>query len=123
VADGTEGDKDRVTVLPEKLAAHRERLRRLHVQDREEGLPGVWLPEGLERKWPKVLAVARAHRSGLRRMTFQHFGARQAKLNKKVTPHGDIRLRRICWGTGQISGRCRSCWAITTWPLHRSIPM
>ena len=58
VADGTEGDKDRVTVFPEqlleKLAAHRERLRRLHVQDREQGLPGVWLPEGLERKWPKA---------------------------------------------------------------------
>ena len=47
------GDKDRVTVLPERLlerlAAHRERLRRLHAADREKGLPGVWLPEGLER--------------------------------------------------------------------------
>ena len=50
------GDQDRVTVLPErlqeKLRAHRERLRRLHVEDRAKELPGVWLPEGLERKWP-----------------------------------------------------------------------
>jgi hypothetical protein len=29
-------------------------LRRLHAQDREEGVPGVWLPEALERKWPKA---------------------------------------------------------------------
>ena len=106
------GDKDRVTVLPEqlleKLAAHRERLRRLQVQDREEGLPGVWLPEGLERKWPKAgeawewqwfwpsRELMNDPRTGLRRrhhlldVTFQHFvreGARQAKLDKKVTPH------------------------------------
>ena len=40
--------------LVEMLAAHRQRLRRHHVQDREQGLPGVWLPEGLERKWPKA---------------------------------------------------------------------
>jgi integron integrase len=50
------GDEDRATVLPhrlqEKLRAHRERLRRLHGEDRAKGLPGVWLPEGLERKWP-----------------------------------------------------------------------
>ena len=53
---GGKGDEDRVTVLPhrlqEKLRAHRERLRRLHGEDRAKGLPGVWLPEGLERKWP-----------------------------------------------------------------------
>jgi integron integrase len=106
------GDKDRVTVLPEqlleKLAAHRERLRRLHVQDRERGLPGVWLPEGLERKWPKAgeswewqwfwpsRELMHDPGTGLRRrhhlldVTFQHFvrqGAQRAKLNKKVTPH------------------------------------
>ena len=105
-------DKDRVTVLPEqlleKLAAHRERLRRLHARDRERGMPGVWLPEGLEHKWPKAgeawewqwfwpsRELMNDPDSGLRRrhhvldQTFQHFvrqGARQAKLNKKVTPH------------------------------------
>jgi integron integrase len=112
VVRGGKGDKDRVTVLPEqlleKLAAHRERLRRLHVQDRGEALPGVWVPEGLERKWPKAgeawewqwfwpsRELMNDPRTGLRRrhhlldVTFQHFvrrGARQAKLNKKVTPH------------------------------------
>ena len=101
-----------MTVLPEqlleKLAAHRERLRRLHAQDRERGLPGVWLPEGLERKWPKAgeawewqwfwpsRELMNDPRTGLRRrhhlldVTFQHSvrqAAQQAKLNKKVTPH------------------------------------
>ena len=52
------GDQDRVTVLAEALVerveAHRERLRRRHAEDRAKGLPGVWLPEGLERKWPEA---------------------------------------------------------------------
>lgn len=112
VVRGGKGDEDRVTVLPaslqEKLRAHRERLRRLHGADRAKGLPGVWLPEGLERKWPKAgeqwewqwfwpsRETMKDPRSGLRRRhhvldaTFQHFvrqAARRAKLDKKVTPH------------------------------------
>ena len=112
IVRGGKGDEDRVTVLPErleeKLRAHRERLRRLHVQDREKGLPGVWLPEALERKSPKageqwewqwfwpLRELLKDPRSGLRRRhhvldaTFQHFirqAARSAKLDKKVTPH------------------------------------
>lgn len=106
------GDKDRVTVLPERLlerlAAHRERLRRLQAEDRAKALPGVWLPEGLERKWPRAgeawewqwfwpsRELMTDPRSGLRRRhhvldaTFQHFvrqAAQKARLNKKVTPH------------------------------------
>jgi integron integrase len=106
------GDQDRVTVLPvrlqERLRAHRERLRRLHGEDRAKGLPGVWLPEGLERKWPQAgeqwewqwfwpsRETMKDPRTGLRRRhhvldaTFQHFirqAARKAKLDKKVTPH------------------------------------
>jgi len=50
------GNKDRVTVLPDKLRdslrAHRDRLLRLHEEDRAAGLAGVWLPEVLERKCP-----------------------------------------------------------------------
>jgi integron integrase len=52
------GDKDRVTVLPESLVpALREHLGRLRPQwqaDRNFALPGVWLPEGLARKYPKA---------------------------------------------------------------------
>jgi integron integrase len=109
---GGKGDKDRVTVLAERLierlAAHRERLRRLQAEDRAKGLPGVWLPEGLERKWPKAgeswewqwfwpsRQLLNDPRSGMRRRhhvldaTFQHFvrqAARKAKLDKRVTPH------------------------------------
>jgi integron integrase len=106
------GDADRVTVLPEalleRLGAHRDRLRGLYEADRRAGLPGVWLPEGLERKYPKAgeawewqwwfpsRQLMRDPRTGLRRRhhvldaTFQHCirqAARKAKLNKKVTPH------------------------------------
>lgn len=106
------GDQDRVTVLPErlqeKLRAHRERLRVLFAEDREKGLPGVWLPESIERKSPKAgeqwpwqwfwpsRETMVDPRSGLRRRhhvldaTFQHFirqAAKRAKLDKKVTPH------------------------------------
>src|SRR6266542_4657955 len=49
-------DKDRMTVLPEKLVerlrAHRDRLRGLHEQDRAARIAGVWMPEALERKYP-----------------------------------------------------------------------
>jgi integron integrase len=106
------GDKDRVTMIPEslleRLLAHRERLRRLHTEDREADAPGVWLPEGLERKFPQAgkawewqwLFPSRQWmkdpRTGLRRRhhvldaTLQHairLAAGRARLNKRVTPH------------------------------------
>ncbi len=106
------GGKDRVTVLPEslvdRLRAHRERLRKLHAADRRNNVPGVWLPEGLERKYPKAgqswewqwffpsRQLMNDPRLKLRRRfhvldaTFQHAirqAARQAELNKRVTPH------------------------------------
>jgi integron integrase len=106
------GDKDRVTVLPEslveRLRAQRERLHGLHATDRAEGAPGVWLPEGLERKYPSAgqswewqwffpsRQLMRDPRSGLRRRhhvldaTFQHAirqAALRARLDKRVTPH------------------------------------
>ncbi|MSR64659.1 MAG: integrase [Verrucomicrobiae bacterium] len=50
------GDKDRVTVLPdslrEALRAHRDRLRDLFEEDRKADVPGVYIPEGLDRKYP-----------------------------------------------------------------------
>ena len=106
------GGKDRVTVLPEvlveRLLAHRERLRQLHAQDRQEDAPGVWLPEGLDRKWPSAgkswewqwffpsRQWMRDPRTGLRRRhhvldaAFQEAirrAARRAGLSKQVTPH------------------------------------
>jgi integron integrase len=109
---GGKGGQDRVTVLAERLlerlTAHRERLRRLHAEDRTQALPGVWLPEGLERKWPKAgeswewqwfwpsRQLMKDPRSGQRRRhhvldaTFQHFvrqAARKAKIDKRATPH------------------------------------
>jgi integron integrase len=112
VVRGGKGDADRVTVLPEalleRLAAHRDRLRELYEADQRAGLPGVWLPEGLERKYPRAgeawewqwwfpsRQLTRDPRTGVRRRhhvldaTFQHCirqAAWKARLDKKVTPH------------------------------------
>jgi integron integrase len=106
------GDKDRVTVLPEKLAeplrTHRDRLRTLFDEDRREGVAGVWLPEALQRKYPGAgvswpwfwffpsRQLMRDPHSGWYRRhhvldaTFQHAirqASRAARLNKRVTPH------------------------------------
>ena len=106
------GGKDRVTVLPkillEPLRQHRERLRLLHSEDQAAGAPGVWLPEGLERKYPNAgkdwewqwFFPSRERsidpQTGLRRRhhvsdaAFQNAirkAARRAGLNKNVTPH------------------------------------
>jgi integron integrase len=106
------GDKDRVTVLPERLVerlrAHRDRVRGLFEADRAEKQAGVWLPEALERKYPGAgtswewywvfpsRQVMRDPHSGLQRRhhvldaSFQHAireAAGEARLNKRVTPH------------------------------------
>ncbi len=106
------GDKDRMTVLPavleRRLRTHVERLRELHAADRAADLPGVWLPEGLARKyqdagkrwnWQWVFPSRETSVdpvSGLRRRhhvidsTFQNnirWAAERAKLDKRVTPH------------------------------------
>ena len=112
IVRGGKGDKDRVTVLPEslteRLRAHRERLRELHTEDQRQEVPGVWLPEGLERKYPQAgrswewqwvfpsRQLMKDPRTGVRRRhhvldaTFQHAirqAARRAKLDKRATPH------------------------------------
>ena len=109
---GGKGDKDRVTVLPESLLGalrdHKGRLRPLYDQDRANNLPGVWLPEGLERKYPTAgqswewqwmfpsRQLSLDPQTGLQRRhhvqdaAFQHAireAARRAKLDKRVTPH------------------------------------
>jgi integron integrase len=106
------GGKDRVTMLPdvlvERLLAHRERLRKLHAEDRQAEAPGIWLPEGLDRKYPQAGKAwewqwffpsrerTKDPRTGLLRRhhvldaTFQHAirqAAVRAGLAKRVTPH------------------------------------
>lgn len=106
------GGKDRITVLPEKLTAelraHLKRLWPLWQEDRAGRMAGVWLPEGLARKYPKAgedwrwqwvfpsRSPARDPGSGVQRRhhvsdnTFQvaiKQAAAAAELNKRVTPH------------------------------------
>jgi integron integrase len=106
------GDKSRLTMIPLKLEpalrAHRERVRELFVKDRAALLPGVELPEALQRKWPKAgekfiwfwffpsRNLMRDHRSGIIRrhhvldVTFQKAireAAGKAQFDKRVSPH------------------------------------
>ena len=106
------GNKDRLTMVPRSLAPrlreHRDRLLALYQADREAQLPGVALPEALERKWPTAgekfewfwffpsSVLMTDPRSGIVRrhhvqdVTFQKAireAAVRAKLHKRVTPH------------------------------------
>ncbi|MEX0326539.1 MAG: integron integrase [Puniceicoccaceae bacterium] len=106
------GDKDRQTTLPESalpyLKDHLQRLRALHQKDRQDQLPGVFLPPALSRKYPSAgtqlqwqwlfptRELQNDPRSGLRRRHHVTTGAFQraiyranqaAGLNKRVTPH------------------------------------
>lgn len=109
---GGKGDKDRATVLPERLVPainqHMERLRELWRRDRSAEVAGVWLPEGLARKYPKAgvswewqwvfpsREIATDPATGIQRRhhvsdnLFQRAlkqAASRADLNKRVTPH------------------------------------
>lgn len=111
-AKGSNGGKDRPTVLPQRLVqpltAHVERLRGLWSTDREAGVPGVWLPEALSRKYQGVgeqwvwqwmfpsRELSVDPRSGIRRRhhvldrAFQKTikkAGEDAKIDKRVTPH------------------------------------
>lgn len=106
------GDKDRLVplahVVVEPLRAHLDKVRRLHEADRQAGVAGVWLPEGLERKYPKAGEewpwywvwpddqLSLDPRGGVQRRhhvadwEFQRKikeASYKAKLNKRVTPH------------------------------------
>ena len=106
------GNKDRVTVLPEKLIPELKawlgRLHELWQADRVSRLPGVWLPEGLDRKYPKagiswewqwLFPTAKAVLDPVSGMARRHHlsdawfqkalkeAQTKAGLNKRVTPH------------------------------------
>jgi len=94
--------------LSGQLREHLNRLRVLYREDRAKKLSGVWLPEGLERKFREAgrswewqwffpsRQLSVDPRSGVTRRhhvldaAFQHAirkAARKAELNKRVTPH------------------------------------
>jgi integron integrase len=54
----SKGDKDRETVLPEsikkELGDYLEKVRAIHEKDRINNLPGVQIPNALERKYPNA---------------------------------------------------------------------
>jgi integron integrase len=53
----SKGDKDRQTILPEskkKLSDHLEKVRAIHEKDRKNNIPGVQIPNALERKYPNA---------------------------------------------------------------------
>lgn len=56
VVRGGKGDKDRITLLPDRLKPllkkHLERVRELYERDRASGVAGVALPNALDRKYP-----------------------------------------------------------------------
>ncbi len=55
---GGKGDKDRFVPLAhgvvEPLREHLRKIRDVSEADRRAQLPGVWLPDGLERNYPKA---------------------------------------------------------------------
>jgi integron integrase len=112
VIRGGKGDKDRVTMLPNRLKPelqrHLERVKGLHTADLKAGFGRVWLPDGLRRKYPKAelewgwqwvfpsaaLSIdpetkvkRRHHVTDAAVQNSIKRAARQAKLTKHVTPH------------------------------------
>ncbi len=111
VRDG-KGRKDRIVMLPdslvEPLQQHLLRGKLLWQQDREEKIPGVYLPDVLAEKYPRAgeewawqwmfpaRGLSTDPRSGVVRRHHQHEigvqraikeAARLAQINKPATPH------------------------------------
>jgi integron integrase len=109
---GGKGDKDRVTVLPKtlvhRLHVHLTRIRILHEQDRSAGAMPIYLPDGLERKFPNAgrewpwfwlwpaASESTDPRTGILRRHHVHedtlgkalkLATRKAGLHKRVTAH------------------------------------
>lgn len=106
------GDKDRTVPLPRKLVKplmdQLNIARHLHEIDRQRGMPGVYVPNALDRKYPNIgcewgwfwAFPARNYsvdpETKIRRRHHQHeselqrairAGALKAKITKRVSPH------------------------------------
>lgn len=106
------GDKDRTTVLPERLKPvleeHLKRVRSLYEQDRRDKLPGVHMPDALDRKLPHASTewawfwvfpskglsvdpltniVRRHHASDVSIQKSLRQAVEKAQIAKRVTPH------------------------------------
>jgi len=106
------GDKDRVTMLPEALVpdlqSYLQDVHSLYLEDRKDGIEGVWMPNALMRKYPsastswewfwvfpspklsvdpvtKRVRRHHVHLSGLQRHLKK--AAIEAGISKRVTPH------------------------------------
>lgn len=109
---GGKGDKDRMTCLPKslrmELEQHLRRIRVLFDRDRAANRPGIYLPDGLERKFPNggrewpwfwlwpAAGESRDQRSGMVRRHHVHEdtlgkalkrASWKAGLHKRVTAH------------------------------------
>lgn len=101
------GAKDRVTMLPESLASplqdHLKRVRALFDEDRAADLPGVYLPDALEKKFLRAgkewgwfwvfpaRALAVDPRSGIKRRHHTHEQALQRAIKKAVMTAGIVK--------------------------------
>ena len=85
IVHGGKGDKDRSTMLPNKLKLellqHLERVRLIHEEDLKKGFGAVWLPEGLARKYPG------AAREWIWQWVFPAKGLANDPESRAPTPH------------------------------------
>ncbi len=98
------GGKDRVTMLPLSLTAplsqHLERMRALYEGDRAADLPGVFMPDALERKYPNAgktwpwfwvfpsASISIDSATGIRRRHHAHEQSLQRALKRAVSMAG-----------------------------------
>ena len=102
---GGKGDKDRATILPESikrdLQSHlQNNTKKLFVKDRENKLPGVWLPDAIHRKYPDAgkswgwywvfpsRSLSTDPRSGLIRRHHRHPSTVQSAFKNAVAKAG-----------------------------------